>query len=111
MQQIRADIYKSLFVFPIKEHTKQAADSLGETLPGPVLEYKGYYYEGFERVLNTLGQEELSHMQIYLRGEDAVQIQLSSTISCGSVQEQRIVSKKVYYGRDGSPVIGVLYLP
>lgn len=111
MQQIRKDVYAALFVFPVTEHIQDVGDSLGDSIEAGTLEYKGYYYEGFEKVLNDNGEEELSHMQVYLRGEDAIKIHNNSKISCGRVEKQRIVTRQVYYGRDGAPVIGVLYLP
>lgn len=111
MQQIRTDIYESLMVTPVTEFPKGEVDSLGDAVEKPSKTYRGYAYEGFEKVLNFSGEEELSNMQIYLRGQDASEIANTSLISCASAVKQRIIAKKLYRGRDGVVVLGVVYLP
>lgn len=73
--------------------------------------YMGYVYENAVVVINALGQEELSNTQIYLKGDAVQAIALTSLISCLDVTKQRIIARKIYRGRQGAPVIGMLYLP
>lgn len=84
---------------------------MGDTVAGTPVTYYGYVYEHPEIIINSLGQEELSGMQIYLKGDDASAIALSSKITCLSVTNSRIIAKKVYRGRAAAAVIGMVYLP
>lgn len=111
MQQIRKEVYDALFVSKMTEHRQSKPDSLGDTKPGEDVEYRCYYYTGFEKIVNADGEECISNMQIYVKGEDAVSIRNDSTISCDAAVKQKILSIRVYRGRAGAPVIGVIYLP
>lgn len=111
MQQIRKDIYDGLFVTPFTEHVQGKPDSLGDTDPGENIEYRCFLVESFEKVLNELGAETLSGMQLYVRGEDAIKIHNDSKFTCGAAVKQSLIAKKTFRGREGAPVIGVLYLP
>lgn len=98
-------------VTPVTEYPQGPSDSLGDTVSQAPKTYNGYVYEGFEKVLNFNGAEELSNMKIYLRGDDAAAIANTSLISCASAVKQRIIAKKIYRGRDADVIIGVIYLP
>lgn len=111
MQGISKDIYEALFVSDVIVTAPNASDSLGDTTTQEPITYKGYLYEHNEKVLNALGQEVLSGMQIYLRGEDVQAIDIHSKISCDQVKNSPILARAVYRGKKGSRVIGVLYLP
>jgi len=110
-QRIRPGIYESLMGTSVLVYPQEASDSLGDTTDGPSELYYGYVYENTEKVLNNLGQEELSHMQIFLRGDDVDKIAATSLITCRGMIKSRIVSRKIYSGRADAKVIGVLYLP
>lgn len=111
MQMIRPAIKEALMVTPVTVYPQSATDSMGDTTPLPAVLYHGYVYVGQEVVLNMEGKEELSSMQIYLQGSDADLIDVHSLVSCLENVQQRIIAKKVYRGRQGAKVIGVLYLP
>ena len=111
MQKIRKDILEALFVSDVTVTAPQASDSLGDANPQASVVYKGYLYEHNEKVRNDQGQEVLSGMQIYLKGEDAQAIDIHSKISCDHVQDSPIIARQVYRGRKGARVIGVVYLP
>lgn len=111
MQGIRADVAKNMMTIPVIEETQAASDSLGDTTAGQTKNHLGYVYMGKEIVLNYEGKEELSSTQIYLDGAEAEMIQTTSLISCLDLVKQRIISKKIYRGRNGALIIGVLYLP
>lgn len=111
MQKIRKDILHALFVTPVMVYPPKASDSLGDSSDTVAVEYKGYFCEHNERVLNALGEEVLSGTQIYLRGEDAQQIDILSKVTCETVVNSPIIARKIYRGRYGSRVIGVVYLP
>lgn len=111
MQQIRKDIHDALFVQPMIEHQKGKPNSLGDMEPGADVPYSCYFYLGEEKVLNSAGEEVISNMQIYVRGTEGLAIQMSSTIDCGPVKNQRIIAKNTFYGRKGAAVISVVYLP
>ena len=111
MQRIRKDIYETLFVSDVTVITPNVTDSLGDSAAQAPVIYKGYLCEHNEKVLNERGQEVLSGMQIYLTGDDAQAIDIHSKISCDHVQDSPIIARKVYRGRKGARVIGVVYLP
>lgn len=108
---MRPDIFKKMCTTPLVEHTQEVTDSFSDSQEGLQKSYLCYFYEGGTRVLNSLGQEELSNVQLFLRGEDIVQVQESSKITCKHLVQQRIITKKIYYGPGEIPVIGVIYLP
>ncbi|MEG1543471.1 MAG: hypothetical protein RR382_02950 [Tannerellaceae bacterium] len=110
-QRIRPGIYEAMMGTSVLVYPQSASDSMGDTTDGPSELYYGYVYENTETVLNNLGKEELSHMQIYLRGEDADKIAQTSLVTCRGVIQSRIVARKVYSGRANAKVIGILYLP
>lgn len=110
-QHIRPDICDSLMCTPLTVYPQGASDSLGDTTEAASVTYNGYVYENIEKVLNNLGQEELSNMQIYLRGDDADAIATTSLVSCLDVVKSRILARKIYRGREAAKVIGILYLP
>lgn len=111
MQQIRKDIFTDLFVNDVTVMTPGVTDSLGDANSDATQVFKGYLYEHNEKVLNAQGQEVLSGMQIYLRGDDAAAIDIHAKISCGDFKDLPIIARKVYRGRKGARVIGVVYLP
>lgn len=111
MQKIRKDIYEVLFTTDVTVVAPQASDSLGDAEAQEPVVYHGYFYEHNEKVLNEHGQEVLSGAQIYLRGDDAKAIDIHSKISCDHIKDSPIIARKVYQGKKGSRVIGVIYLP
>jgi hypothetical protein len=110
-QQIRPEILESLFVTPVTIYPQGQTDSMGDTTEGTPITYLGYVYENAIAIINALGKEELSNMQIYLKGTEAGAIALTSLVTCLDVTKQRIIARKIYRGRRGSQVIGILYLP
>lgn len=110
-QRMHPGVYSAMMGTSVLVHPQSNADSLGDTTDALADLYYGYIYENTETVLNNLGQEELSHMQIYLRGEDASAINPASLVTCRDRIKSRIVARKIYDGRAGAKVIGILYLP
>ena len=110
-QRIRPSIYEAMMGTSVLVHPQSASDSMGDTTDGSSELYYGYVYVNTEMVLNNLGKEELSRMQIFLRGEDIDKIACTSLVTCRGVIKSRIVSLKTYSGRANSKVIGILYLP
>lgn len=110
-QQIRPDIFESLFVTPVTIYPQGKPDSMGDMIAGTAITYHGYVYENSVVAINSMGKEELSSMQIYLQGTDAAAVALTSLVTCLDVTKQRIISRKIYRGVQGVPVIGMLYLP
>lgn len=110
-QRIRPDVVKALMVMPVIVYPQGGANSMGDTEDGTPTTLHGYVYENAEKVINMAGEEELSNMQIYLQGDEAKSVALSSLISCLDAIKSRIISREVYYGRQGAAIIGVLYLP
>ena len=111
MKQIRKDVLEALFVSDVIVTAPKVSDSLGDSDPQVPVVYKGYLYERNEKVLNDRGQEVISGMQIYLKGEDAQAIDIHSRISCDHVKDSPIIARQVYRGRKATCVIGVVYLP
>lgn len=111
MQTIRADIYEALFNSTVTVYPQSPVDSLGDSTDQTPYTYNGYLYESAEKIVNYTGEEDVSNIQIYLRGSEASLIDIHSLISCGSAVKQRILTRKLYRGRNASLVIGVLYLP
>lgn len=110
-QKIDGKIASTMMTTPVIIYPQGQIDSLGESVESPPVTYYGYVYEGIERIVNDVGEEVLSNMQIYLRGDEAAQIDIHSEVSCLDVVKSRIISRKVFRGRGGAKVIGVLYLP
>jgi hypothetical protein len=110
-QQIRSDILESLFVTPVTIYPQGNPDSMGDTVEGAAVNYLGYVYENAVVVINAMGKEELSNMQIYLKGDEAKAVALTSLVTCLDATKQRIIARKVYRGRQAAEVIGILYLP
>ncbi len=84
---------------------------MGDTTDSAPVSYFGYVYYKSVVVINPMGKEEVSNMQIYLKGDEAEAIALTSLVSCLDVVKQRIIARNVYRGRQGAQVIGMLYLP
>lgn len=110
-QRMHPGVFNALMGTSVLVYPQSNTDSMGDTTDTPADLYFGYIYENTETVLNNLGQEELSHMQIYLRGEDASAINPTSLVTCRDRLRSRIVARKIYDGRAGAKVIGILYLP
>lgn len=111
LQQIRPDVIEALFVTPVVVYPQGSATSMGDTTDGTPATYHGYVYESAVVVINFMGQEELSNMQIYLTGDDAKAIALTSLVTCLDATKQRIIARKIYRGRQAATIIGILYLP
>ena len=111
LQQIRLDVTEALFVTPVIVYPQGNANSMGDTTDSTPVTYHGYVYESAVIVINSMGQEELSNMQIYLTGNDAAAIALTALVTCLSAVKQRVVARKIYRGRQAATVIGILYLP
>lgn len=110
-QQIRSDILETLFVTPVTVYTQGNTDSMGDTTEGASVTYYGYVYYKSVVVINSMGKEETSNMQIYLKGDEAEAIALTSLVTCLDATKQRIIARNVYRGRRGAQVIGIVYLP
>lgn len=110
---IRKDIYDVLMTSSFTVTTQAECDSLGDRLLSKTATYYGYVYRNTEKIYDSAGVEVLSHVQIYMRGSEAVLIGPYDTITCAdaNVQDETILSCELYRGRYSIPVIGVLYLP
>lgn len=110
-QQIRTDIYQALFTTPVTIHVQGKKDSLGDTSEESIQTFLCYPYEHRTQVINAQGDEVVSNCQLYLRGEDIVQIDIHSLVSVLQYSEVPIVTIENFKGRAGANVIGVVYLP
>ncbi len=110
-QQIRSEILESLFVTPVTIYPQGNPNSMGDTVEGTAVTYYGYVYENAVVVINAMGKEEVSNMQIYLKGDEAEAVSPTSLVTCLDATKQRIIARKVYRGRQAAQVIGMLYLP
>lgn len=111
MQRISPEVYDKLFVHPFKEFRKGGKDSLGDAEAALLHEFRAYIHSDLQEFKDENGNLRISNMQIYLRGEDAVQISADSVITCGEAVKMPILHRQLYYGAAGACVIGVLYLP
>lgn len=110
-QQIRTDIYQSLFTTPVTLHVQGKKDSLGDTEDETIQEFLCYPYEHRTMVTNDKGDEVVSNCQLYMKGTDVVQIDIHSEVDVLTYKRSPIISIENYKGREGADVIGVLYLP
>ena len=111
MQKMRKEVLDKMLVTPVTIYPPTETDSLGDATPAEPVNYKGYLYERSTKVRNSLGEEVLSGVQIYLQGKDAKEIDILSTVTCETHINSPIISKEIYRGREGSLVVGILYLP
>ena len=86
-------------------------DSLGDTIEESEQTFLCYPYEKREIVINDRGDEVTSSCQLYMRGDDIVQIDIHSFVDVLRYKNSPIIAIENYRGREGANVIGVLYLP
>lgn len=110
-QSINPSIYTALFVTPAYIHTQGEASALGDTEDDTTYVVNCYAYEHRTKVLNELGQEVISGLQLYMKGDDIIQIDMHSKVTCATAVRTEILARETFRGRDGAQVIGVLYLP
>ena len=104
-------VVQKLMTSPFTVHIQGKPDSMGDCADTANEEYLGYVLENVQEFINADGKTELSNMQIYVDGPDAVKIPPTALISCLSHKNQRIVKRAVYYRAQSIPAIGVFYLP
>lgn len=110
-QQIDPSVYKALFVTPAEIISQGGCDALGDTEDETTTTVMCYVYEHRVKVLNQQGQEVVSGLQLYMRGEDAIQIDMHAKVTCATAVRTEILARETWRGRDGAQVIGILYLP
>lgn len=71
---------------------------------------KVYFVKKVEKVINSLGEEETSTLQVYLKGKDALQIIAGTKITCNAVKHGRIIKEELYYKPNNEADVGVLYV-
>jgi hypothetical protein len=100
-----------MFHFAGKAIKPGGSNSLGDATSTTEIPFKCYKKEELKVVINSLGKEETSSVQLYLLGEQAQQITAADTITYDNVSKRRIIRREVFFGPLGKAVLGVLYLP
>lgn len=104
-------VITAMMNMPFTVFAKALPDSMGDRAETRPATYYGYIQETIQNVINSEGKEELSNLQIYIAGDDGVGISPDSEITCLTHVKQRIIKRAIFYNKNGSPDVAVLYLP
>lgn len=107
---MRASIKRRMCVTPVTIYKQSAPNSMAETQDLDVLDFNGYVYNATKVVINKQGREEVSDMQIYMDGEDIVQIEANDLVSCMNKTRTEPLKVEYYFLPEGVPGVGVIYL-
>jgi hypothetical protein len=104
-------VKKKMFNLPVTEFPVSTKDAAGDTVEATPILYKGYITETLQTVTDQTGREVVSGVQIFMDGADIVKIDMASKISCLTHVKLGILKRACFRKPDGSPDVGVLYLP
>lgn len=105
------EVIRKMCTTPFTVLTVGNVDSAGDRAPGVESPYHGYVLESSQTVINDLGQEEVSGIQIYVPGNLLSQIAKTSLVSVRAYTKKRIIKMSQFDGPNSSPEVGVIYLP
>jgi len=105
------DVVRRMCTTPFVITTVGNADSSGDAAAGTAVTKYGYVLQTTQIVINDLGKEEVSGIQIYIPGETLSAVAKTSLISVRSYTKKRIIKCAQFDGPGSLPDLGVLYLP
>lgn len=105
------DVISRMCTTPFVITTVGNTDSAGDAAASTTVTKYGYVLETTQIVINALGTEEVSGVQIYVPGEVLSAVAKTSLITLRSYTKKRIIKCARFDGPGSVPDLGVLYLP
>lgn len=108
---MNSDVIRRMCTTPFTMTPVGNANSAGDVVKGSATTFHGYVLETNQVVINELGKEEVSGIQIYIPGAILSSITKTSLISVRAYTKKRIIKMSQFDGPGSVPDLGVLYLP